>query len=51
MNKTVITVQIPQKKRRALELFAADSPYRNRIIPNKKAYDRNKIKRRTRHSD
>ena len=51
MNKTVIAIQIPQKKRRAIELFAADSPYRPRTVPNKKAYDRNKVKRRYRDNN
>lgn len=51
MNKTVINVQIPQNKRRAIELFASDSPYRPRVVPNKKGYDRNKNKRRDRQRD
>lgn len=51
MNKTVLSIVVPTRKRRAIELFGADSPYRPRIVPNKKAYDRNKTKRRHRDSD
>lgn len=51
MNKTTVSIQIPQKKRRAIELFASDSPYRPRVVPNKKGYDRNKVKQRDRQRD
>lgn len=35
---------MPKIKRRALELFAVDSPFKNKIINSKKIYKRNKSK-------
>ncbi len=43
MSKKAITREVkiaPIQKRRAIELFAANSPFRPKIIPNKKPYSR-----------
>jgi len=43
--KITITVVAARPKRRALELFAANSPFKPRIVPN----DRNAYRRRGKH--
>ena len=44
MSKLTIQVQIPQHKRRAVELFSSETNFRPKIVENKKTY-----KRRQRH--
>jgi len=43
--KITITVVAVRRKRRALELFAADSPFKPRIVPN----NRDVYRRRDKH--
>lgn len=43
--KITLTVAVKRPKRRALELFAANSPFRPRIVPN----NRNAYRRREKH--
>lgn len=44
--KITITVAVKRPKRRALELFSADSPFRPRIIPNPRDVYRRRDKHR-----
>ncbi|CAB4123211.1 hypothetical protein UFOVP29_370 [uncultured Caudovirales phage] len=44
--KITITVAAKPRRRRALELFAADSPFRPRIIPNPRDVYRRRDKHR-----
>jgi hypothetical protein len=45
-----ITVKIPHKTRAHLVLFCADSPFKPKIVANKKAYNR-KPKHKGRNND
>lgn len=40
MRRTTITVKLPRIKRRAVELYDADSPFRGRVERNRMAYKR-----------
>lgn len=35
-----IIAKVPRQKRRAIELYAADSPFRGRVEQSRKAYQR-----------
>jgi hypothetical protein len=40
MQKMVIKAQVPQRKRRAIELFSTELNFRSKVVANKKAYRR-----------
>lgn len=40
MRRTTITVKLPKIKRRATELYSADTPFRGRVERNRMAYKR-----------
>ena len=40
MKKTVIKFELPRLKRRAVELYDADSPFRGRVERNRKKFQR-----------
>jgi hypothetical protein len=40
MKKTVIKFELPRLKRRAVELYDADSPFRSRVERNRKKFQR-----------
>jgi hypothetical protein len=44
------TVDIPRPKRRARELYDADSPFKQKVVETKKRYER-KRKHRERYED
>ena len=45
-----ITVKIPQKTRAHLVLFIKDTPFKPKVVKNKKAYSR-RPKHKDRHAD
>ncbi len=40
MKRTTITVKLPRLKRRAVELYDSDSPFKSKVEENRKAYKR-----------
>jgi hypothetical protein len=44
--KIIITVAVKPRRRRAIELFAAHSPFRPRIVPNQRDVYRRRDKHR-----
>jgi hypothetical protein len=40
MKRTTITLKLERTKRRAIELYHADSPFKGRVEESKKAYKR-----------
>lgn len=42
MKRTTITLKLERTKRRAIELYHADSPFKGKVEESKKAYKRRK---------
>jgi hypothetical protein len=40
MKRTTVTVKLPRIKRRATELYSADTPFRGKVERNRMAYQR-----------